>query len=286
MNRVGSTSVTVTSPIDHLSFQVTQQNKLVYQELILQDLKGGYWLKAEGTSCTAVQVTFLYNVPASAVVSSFSMEVEVVIHSCCNERLVTLKFKSLYKGHRSYTNMVVLDIEIPSGFTPLPESLWNLKKGALVSNIEYKNGHVYVYLRELHKDIAVFHELELIQEYEVQQLKQSTVSIYDYYCPSDKGVTEYCGKYCNHRINSHTHDHYHLDHKSHHHDHHDHKSPPHSSHDHHSHHLHHVSHTYHSHRRNVWSPFYHLFRHGEPDNHKHHKDPKHSHGHHQDQHFD
>uniref|UniRef100_A0A3Q2TX00 NTR domain-containing protein n=1 Tax=Fundulus heteroclitus TaxID=8078 RepID=A0A3Q2TX00_FUNHE len=57
MNRGGTTSVTVTSPIDHLSFQVTQQNKLVYQELILQDLKGGYWLKAEGTSCTAVQVS-------------------------------------------------------------------------------------------------------------------------------------------------------------------------------------------------------------------------------------
>lgn len=57
MNREGSTSVTVASPTDHLSFQVNQHNKFVYQELILQDLKGKYWLKAEGTSCTAVQVS-------------------------------------------------------------------------------------------------------------------------------------------------------------------------------------------------------------------------------------
>ncbi|XP_021169386.2 alpha-2-macroglobulin [Fundulus heteroclitus] len=288
MNRGGTTSVTVTSPIDHLSFQVTQQNKLVYQELILQDLKGGYWLKAEGTSCTAVQVAFLYNVPASAVVSSFSMEVDVLIHSCCNERLVTLKFKSLYMGHRSYTNMVVLDIEIPSGFAPLPESLWNLKKGALVSNVEYKNGHVYAYLRELHKDIAVFHELELIQEYEVQQLKQSTASIYDYYYPSDKGVTEYCGKYCNNRINSHTHDHYHLDHKSHHHEHlnqkryhHEHLDQKRHHHEHldqKRHHHDHLDHKSHHHNH-----FDHKSHH--PDHkshHDHHPDHKSHHDHHPD----
>lgn len=57
LKREGSTSVTVSSPTDHLSFQVNQNNKLVHQELMLQDLKGKYWLRAEGTSCSVVQVS-------------------------------------------------------------------------------------------------------------------------------------------------------------------------------------------------------------------------------------
>ncbi|KAK5617048.1 hypothetical protein CRENBAI_016532 [Crenichthys baileyi] len=299
----GSTSVTVTSPNDHLSFQVNEHNKLVYQELMLQNLKGKYWLKAEGTSCTAVQVALLYNVPASAVVCSFSVEVEVVIHNCCHERLVTLKLKSLYKGDRSVTNMVVLDIEIPSGFCPVPESLWNLRKGVLVNYVEYQKGHVFVYLKELHKDIAVFHELELIQEYEVQHLRQSTVAIYDYYCPSVQGLTEYCGKHCYSEKDSHTHKQHHQDYKGHHHvshdhqsqhhhdykghhhishdhqsqHHHDYKGHHHISHDHQSHH-HHVSHRYQWRRHNPFRHF-HRFKHGSRKNHRPHSHPKHHHDH-------
>ncbi|XP_027854898.1 alpha-2-macroglobulin-like [Xiphophorus couchianus] len=265
LKQEGSTSVTVSSPTDHLSFQVNQNNKLVHQELMLQDLKGKYWLRAEGTSCSVVQVTFVYNIPVSAVVSSFSVEAKVEIHNCCHDRLVTLKLKSLYSEGRSSTNMVVLDIAVPSGFWPVPASLWNLKKGVLVSNVEYKDGHVFVYLQELQKDIPVFHELEMIQEYEVQHLRPSTVTIYDYYCPSVKGVTEYCGKNCYEIANSH--DHYQPqensykpnyqnrhDHQRHHHDSRYHPSHPGP-----------LPHRYHSrlrHRhRHHLSPFHH-YRHG------------------------
>uniref|UniRef100_A0A3B5LA69 Alpha-macroglobulin receptor-binding domain-containing protein n=1 Tax=Xiphophorus couchianus TaxID=32473 RepID=A0A3B5LA69_9TELE len=105
LKQEGSTSVTVSSPTDHLSFQVNQNNKLVHQELMLQDLKGKYWLRAEGTSCSVVQVR----------------------RSCfC----------------------------VPTG-----------------------GERKLVYL-------SFFFLLEMIQEYEVQHLRPSTVTIYDYYCPS------------------------------------------------------------------------------------------------------
>uniref|UniRef100_A0A3Q3BI28 Uncharacterized protein n=1 Tax=Kryptolebias marmoratus TaxID=37003 RepID=A0A3Q3BI28_KRYMA len=53
----GSSLVTVSSPSDHLLFHVNSENKQVYQEMMLQDLKGKYWLKAEGYACTSVQVS-------------------------------------------------------------------------------------------------------------------------------------------------------------------------------------------------------------------------------------
>uniref|UniRef100_M3ZX95 NTR domain-containing protein n=1 Tax=Xiphophorus maculatus TaxID=8083 RepID=M3ZX95_XIPMA len=143
LNQEGSTSVTVSSPTDHLSFQVNQNNKLVHQELMLQDLKGKYWLRAEGTSCSVVQVSDW---------NSWMM----IIHI-----------------QNTHTLNIYLNV-----FSS------QLKKGVLVSNVEYKDGHVFVYLQELQKDIPVFHELEMIQEYEVQHLRPSTVTIYDYYCPS------------------------------------------------------------------------------------------------------
>ncbi|XP_014903299.1 alpha-2-macroglobulin-like [Poecilia latipinna] len=263
LNREGSSSVTVSSPTDHLSFQVNQNNKLDHQELVLQGLKGKYWLRAEGTSCSVVQVTFVYNVPVSAVVSSLSVEAKVEIHNCCHDRLVTLKLKSSYSEGRSSTNMVVLDIAVPSGFWPVPASLWNLKKGVLVSNVEHKDGHVFVYLQELQKDIPVFHELEMIQEYEVQHLRPSTVTIYDYYCPSVKGVTEYCGKNCYEIANSY--DHYQPQnnrYKPNHQNRHDHQSHHHDSHYHPSH-QEPPPHRYHSRRRysHHLLPF-HRYRHG------------------------
>uniref|UniRef100_A0A3B5R761 NTR domain-containing protein n=1 Tax=Xiphophorus maculatus TaxID=8083 RepID=A0A3B5R761_XIPMA len=133
LNQEGSTSVTVSSPTDHLSFQVNQNNKLVHQELMLQDLKGKYWLRAEGTSCSVVQVSDW--------------------------------------NSRSSTNMVVLDIAVPSGFWPVPASLWNVSNSLI--NFAYTPTHDY--------DLNF---LEMIQEYEVQHLRPSTVTIYDYYCPS------------------------------------------------------------------------------------------------------
>uniref|UniRef100_A0A3B3UP54 Alpha-macroglobulin receptor-binding domain-containing protein n=1 Tax=Poecilia latipinna TaxID=48699 RepID=A0A3B3UP54_9TELE len=153
LNREGSSSVTVSSPTDHLSFQVNQNNKLDHQELVLQGLKGKYWLRAEGTSCSVVQVTSMYNFD--------------------HLRIRDNPYPNLCTKTHSHTLNIYLNV-----FSS------QLKKGVLVSNVEHKDGHVFVYLQELQKDIPVFHELEMIQEYEVQHLRPSTVTIYDYYCPS------------------------------------------------------------------------------------------------------
>uniref|UniRef100_A0A8C6PBP3 Alpha-macroglobulin-like TED domain-containing protein n=1 Tax=Nothobranchius furzeri TaxID=105023 RepID=A0A8C6PBP3_NOTFU len=169
MSSEGSTWVTVTSPNDHQTFHVNPENKLLYQELLLQDMKGKYLLKAKGHACAVVQVSdWNYQRMSNLLIITFICH---VYDECLSSQL---------------------------------------KSGVLVKNVEYKNGHVILYLWEvretltngdfyiyitcfikkrifsvqLHKDIPVFHELQLVLEHVVLHLKPSTVIIYDYYNPS------------------------------------------------------------------------------------------------------
>lgn len=53
----GSSTVTVQSPNGQLTFDVNQNNRLLYQEEALQDMTGKHSLAVEGTACAAVQVS-------------------------------------------------------------------------------------------------------------------------------------------------------------------------------------------------------------------------------------
>lgn len=66
---VASGLVTVSSSTEHLVFHVNSENKQVYQELMLHDLKGKYWIKAEGYACTSVQVSDSINVAFSFIMN-------------------------------------------------------------------------------------------------------------------------------------------------------------------------------------------------------------------------
>ncbi|KAM7399786.1 hypothetical protein PAMP_019030 [Pampus punctatissimus] len=121
------------------------------------------------TRSLIVKISLLYNIPTPTDVTTLSVEVkpEADCQCACIPKL-TLKLKSLYSGKEDFTNMVILDIKMLSGFIPDPESL-----------------------ERLHKDIPINHSLELIQAFPVQKMKPALVKIYDYYQPSDHSETEY-----------------------------------------------------------------------------------------------
>uniref|UniRef100_A0A3Q0T065 Alpha-macroglobulin-like TED domain-containing protein n=1 Tax=Amphilophus citrinellus TaxID=61819 RepID=A0A3Q0T065_AMPCI len=53
----GSSTVTVQTPSSQLTFDVNQDNKLLYQEKTMQDVSGKYSLEVKGTACASVQVS-------------------------------------------------------------------------------------------------------------------------------------------------------------------------------------------------------------------------------------
>uniref|UniRef100_A0A3B3YB40 Alpha-2-macroglobulin domain-containing protein n=1 Tax=Poecilia mexicana TaxID=48701 RepID=A0A3B3YB40_9TELE len=148
----GSSTVTVQSPSGPLTFDVTPDNKLLYQEKMLQGEAGKYSLEVKGTGCVSVQVG--------------------VVHFLWFVGCIR------YSGKENTTNMVIVDIKVLTGFAPVSEA------AQLVDRVEQKDDHVVMYVRELQRGVAINHSLELQQEFPVQNLKPAVIKIYDYYQPS------------------------------------------------------------------------------------------------------
>uniref|UniRef100_A0A3P8V405 Alpha-2-macroglobulin-like n=2 Tax=Cynoglossus semilaevis TaxID=244447 RepID=A0A3P8V405_CYNSE len=186
----GSSTVTVQSPSGELTFDVNQNNKLLYQEKILQDTTGKYSVEVKGNSCASIQLSLHYNIPTPKASSVFN--INVTTQSTCQANSgVTLKMESLYKGEEPQSNMVILDIKMLSGFIPNPESLTHLKRSLFVDRVDNKEDHILVYLEKLPKDISIFHTLNIIREQAVENLKPAVVAVYDYYQPQERAETEY-----------------------------------------------------------------------------------------------
>uniref|UniRef100_A0A671UXE6 Alpha-macroglobulin receptor-binding domain-containing protein n=1 Tax=Sparus aurata TaxID=8175 RepID=A0A671UXE6_SPAAU len=177
----GSSTVTVQSSSGQLTFDVNQDNKLLYQEVVLKDVTGKYSLEVKGTACASMQISLHYNIPTPVIKNKVLL--------CAKN--IFLCFYYRYSGKQNSTNMVILDIKMLSGFVPDPQSLQMLKGALQVARIEEKTDHVLVYLQGLTKDIPINHSLQLVQEHSVQNLKPAVVKIYDYYQPSDQAETEY-----------------------------------------------------------------------------------------------
>uniref|UniRef100_A0A3Q1J895 Alpha-macroglobulin receptor-binding domain-containing protein n=1 Tax=Anabas testudineus TaxID=64144 RepID=A0A3Q1J895_ANATE len=138
----GSSMVTVQSPSGQLTFDVNQENKLLYQEKTLQDTTGKYSLEVKGTACASVQISLHYNIPTLPDVNTLSVEVKPEAN--CSESLkpsLTLKFS----GTENSTNMVILDIKLLSGF----KETTGLKHALFVKRVDEKKDHVLVYIKQV-----------------------------------------------------------------------------------------------------------------------------------------
>ncbi|XP_077421541.1 alpha-2-macroglobulin-like [Vanacampus margaritifer] len=184
-----SSTVTASAPSGQMTFDVNQNNKLLYQEQVLKDFTGTYSVEVKGSACASVQITLFYNIPTPTEVTTLGVTVQTEAN--CTRPKLNLRLKSLFSGKESTTNMVILEINLLSGFQVHPQSLQRLQGALLVDRVEQKEDRVLVYLESLPKDIPIYHNLELIQEIPVQDLKPAVIKIYDYYQPSDQAETDY-----------------------------------------------------------------------------------------------
>ncbi|KAM4743098.1 pregnancy zone protein-like isoform 2-T3 [Anableps anableps] len=187
----GSSTVTVHSPGGQLTFVVNPDNKLLYQEKVLQNMTGNYSLEVKGTACALVQISLLYNIPPPPDASTLKVDVRPEYVPSHTPPKVTLMLLSQYSGNESSTNMVILDIALLSGFIPDPQSLKDLEEALLVDRVEHNNGHVVVYLQKLKKGVENNHSLVLLQQIPVQNLKPAVITLYDYYQPSERAERAY-----------------------------------------------------------------------------------------------
>uniref|UniRef100_A0AAY4CW33 Uncharacterized protein n=1 Tax=Denticeps clupeoides TaxID=299321 RepID=A0AAY4CW33_9TELE len=111
----GETTVSVSSPGGfQTDFTINQNNRLLYQEKRLQGIPGNFSIHGKGQSCVFVQVILI---PVCVSV--------LYIYSIYQAPYNQLNFASYirYTGPREETNMVIINIKLLSGFSPVTDSL-------------------------------------------------------------------------------------------------------------------------------------------------------------------
>ncbi|XP_017346260.1 alpha-2-macroglobulin [Ictalurus punctatus] len=186
----GSSTVTVKSECGHsYTFDVNQNNNLLYQERSLQDVPGKYSIEVKGDTCVSVQTALFYNVPTPTQTSTLSIAVKT--EGNCTKTYgqpLSLGFTVEYHGTLNNTNMIIVDIKLLSGFTADPGEL---KRGILVERVDSKDDHIIMYIKELRRNIPINYQLHIKQVLPVKNLKPAVIKVYDYYQTSDQSETEY-----------------------------------------------------------------------------------------------
>ncbi|KAF5891092.1 alpha-2-macroglobulin-like protein 1, partial [Clarias magur] len=185
----GVVTVTVTSPSGlKNTFNITQSNRLLYQETRLRDASGDYSISAEGKGCVYVQFSLQYNIPPPPPppFSSFSLSASASGNCSGPNPTLNLTVSVMYTGQRSETNMVIISVKLLSGFSVDETSvkLLNGNKNSTagsVKRVDQADGEVNIYLNQLANRNLLKYSLVLMQDFTVQNLKPGIVKVYDYY---------------------------------------------------------------------------------------------------------
>jgi hypothetical protein len=182
-----SLHILVSSGSSNYNFDVKESNKLLLrsQKMDLNPTDNKVSVEINGGGCVIVQTLLRYNVQNSPNKKSFELN---VIQNEDDE----IEMCSKYTGTKDVTNMVVIEVELLSGFEPLEGSLETLKANSDVKKFEYdtEENTVALYYNDMPKE-EICNKFTVVKKVDIKELKPAIVKIYDYYNQEDIYSTEY-----------------------------------------------------------------------------------------------
>ncbi|ELK10442.1 Ovostatin like protein 2 [Pteropus alecto] len=151
-------TVTFSNEESNEIFQINSDNRLLVQRSELTKAHGQYTVDVEGQGCAFIQATLRYNVLLPKKASGFSLSLQMAKKNSSdifqNNFDLTLSVK--YIGMRNNSNIVLVDVKMLSGFTPVMSSIeevsgtensftFSVEQSNLVSNIQPAPVMVYDY---------------------------------------------------------------------------------------------------------------------------------------------
>ncbi|XP_053305979.1 alpha-2-macroglobulin-like protein 1 [Spea bombifrons] len=192
-NDQGSLCATVTGAKGFTKrFHVDKRNRLLQQTAALPLVPGKYYLLVNGSGCIYIQSVLKYNAYPKANNLAFNLRVEAHPFTCSNGTLTEflLPMWVSYNGSRDFTNMVVIRVEMLSGYRAREDTIKLLLSFPLVKKVSLDLDSVTIYLDELKRSTEMF-LLVISQTNVVQNLKPAVVKVYDYYTPEENTVASY-----------------------------------------------------------------------------------------------
>ena len=175
---------------DELDFEVTEDNKLLLQmqKLTLDPTKSAskVSVEVEGSGCFMVQSILRYNVKSSPDATSFDLTISQ------DQADDKVNFCASYTGTKDKTNMVVIEIELLSGFVPTKDALLSLKNTKAIKKVEYdeKENNIALYFNDMSKSQFCY-DFQVQEKNKVEDRQDALAKIYDYYDQNDAFSTKY-----------------------------------------------------------------------------------------------
>ncbi|XP_021389580.2 alpha-2-macroglobulin-like protein 1 isoform X1 [Lonchura striata] len=181
--------VSLTSKGFSQNLRVDKSNRLLLQTVELPAIPQDYTLHVQGYGCLFLQAILRYHIPPLRSEATFavSMQTECTVPDASR---FPVTIRARYTGNRVSTNMVLIQVELLSGYSPVAGSLEELKKMPLVKKVESKAGQVVLYLEELTRQPQTYTFL-VEQDMQVKDHKPANIKIYDYYMPEETAMMSY-----------------------------------------------------------------------------------------------
>ncbi|XP_062903321.1 murinoglobulin-2-like [Mobula hypostoma] len=177
--------VTLTGKNDfHREIRLDASNQLVLQSEKLQDIPSDYTVHVSGSSCLLLQTTLRYNTLPKHRDSAFQLSAEMKsVDDDPDGGIININVT--YVGSRNVSNMVIVDVKMLSGYSAQKPS------HPRVSRSETQDGHLLMYIPEMHKLLPIEVPVPLHRDFVVENLQDAYVTVYDYYETDEAAIAGY-----------------------------------------------------------------------------------------------
>jgi CD109 antigen len=172
--------------------QVKSEDSTLLQKRILDPSTRELRLRATGYGIGVVQVGYQYNLDVTAAWPSFVLNPQVFKPSTANHMQFTVCVNYIEGGSSRTSNMAVMEVNLPSGFTANMDSLPALKRYKGVKKVETEKSETKVVLYfEMLTRSEVCPTFSAYRTHRVANQKPAAVIVYDYYDQSRRARSFY-----------------------------------------------------------------------------------------------
>ncbi|XP_037958039.1 alpha-1-inhibitor 3-like isoform X2 [Teleopsis dalmanni] len=177
-------------------FEVNKENALVMQSQKVKNDTRDLFFNGKGIGAVILQVAYQFNILQNDCKPSFKLSSKICDTDVPPGKLivhVSVEFVPLETDNgNNESNMVVMEVNLPSGYTALAESFDKIKNVPNVKRVETKNGDtvVVVYIDSLKATDVKTLPIEAIKSHDVSDQKPAPIVVYDYY-DSGKRATDF-----------------------------------------------------------------------------------------------
>ncbi|EZA52046.1 hypothetical protein X777_09067 [Ooceraea biroi] len=188
----GSVRIAFKHAGDQTYMNINSGNSMILQKQVLPAKTRFVNITASGKGFALVQVSYQYNLNVTGAWPLFTLDPQVDKNSNANHLQLSICSGFVPHKEANESNMAVMEVSLPSGFTVDRDSLPSLEVSSHVRRVETRNGDTMVVL---YFDKMVKEEycptVSAFRTHKVAKQKPVPVSIYDYYDSSRRARVFY-----------------------------------------------------------------------------------------------